>query len=238
MRRCADSPNLSIAPRATVTASMGQAPAVLLQSGHGSMRLLAGEGRRQAMGRTERSRRSYAAGYAALAVTLSGCTTADVAGANWDGAQSTATFPERAARFSQEGWSVLRCKAGPMQEARDCAVIAEAPEGWGFAVSALRMAPSLRAREATPGQLLPKPGDWFNIPIRFCLPTGHPLCEDSLDRAIAEFVASTKASEEALERGDCSQATRLAARIDQSAYQRSLMHRCKPRPEIDAVPPP
>ena len=78
-------------------------------------------------------------------------------------AQFLRYYPEQAMNAGKEGRASIRCAVADDGTARDCSVLSEDPEGWGFGAAALRLAPLFRLK---PGA---KPGGAITIPINFRL---------------------------------------------------------------------
>jgi hypothetical protein len=161
---------------------------------------------------------------------LNACDTPEqVRSPNWTGPRETPAgreyTPERAVRRNVAGWALLQCHAGPRQTSTGCVVLAEAPAGWGFGDSALRMSEGVSPRVASAGFSLPKEGGLFREPILFC-PPDDTTCPARMRPEIAAFTASARLIEAQVRAGRCGEAKSAAAALGQPRFEAYLASWC------------
>ncbi len=152
---------------------------------------------------------------AALLALLSGCGTPEqVVGANWAEARQTPTghefTPKPALRHDIAGLVILRCSVGQDQTATDCHVIYENPRNLGFAESALKMTPGMRARIPAPGFAPPKVGTYTLNPVFFCPAVGTGTCKAELKIVAHHVTEEIRAVGRMIDIGQCVSARRAA----------------------------
>jgi hypothetical protein len=171
---------------------------------------------------------------ASLCVTVAGCSTPErVHGPNWAGPVETPGghefTPAQATARNVAGWVVLHCVIAEGQAARNCSVLAEMPEGWGFGQAALQTSGQTKIQNADSfaGAHVPAPGEGFNLPVVFCPPAQGPSCAAEAHAHIAAFVAQIPAINRLLQAHDCPAAAASAAATGVQPFTRLVAAACK-----------